>query len=190
MARIPYYLAFIDEAGDTGLKAVRPLDPNGATEWFCIGAIVVRATHEANLSHWAQAIMTKADARSKSELHYRKLSTDGKRTAVSEIARLPLRAFVVLSNKKNMRGYRNERAERVHSQQWFYNYCVRLLLERVTDFCHQHARSEQSKDRLIKLIYSERKIHSYSQTNAHHELLRMQKVEGYFSRNDASFGKC
>jgi hypothetical protein len=178
MARNPYYLAFIDEAGDTGLKAVRPLDPAGATEWFCLGALVIRANYEADLSHWVRAIMAKADARSKRELHYRKLSMDGKRAAVNELAHLPLRAFVVLSNKKNLRGYRNERAERVNSQQWLYNYCIRLLLERVTDFCHLHARGEQARDRMIKVIYSERKAHSYSQTNAYHELLRMQTKGG------------
>jgi len=102
MARNPYYVAFIDEAGDTGLKAVRPLDPVGATEWFCLGAVVVRANYEADVSHWIQGILTKADARGKSELHYRKLPSDQKRTAVNEIAQLPLRAFVVLSNNKNM----------------------------------------------------------------------------------------
>ena len=48
----------------------------------------------------------------------------------------------------------------------------------MTDYCHWHASSEQAKDRLIKIIYSERKVHSYSQTNAYHELLRMQTKGG------------
>jgi hypothetical protein len=29
---LPYYMAFIDEAGDPGLNTVRPIDPNGGSE--------------------------------------------------------------------------------------------------------------------------------------------------------------
>jgi hypothetical protein len=37
----PYYVVFIDEAGDTGLKTVRPIDPVGAAEWLCLGAVLL-----------------------------------------------------------------------------------------------------------------------------------------------------
>ena len=30
------YVAYIDEAGDAGLKTVRPLDPSGASEWLIL----------------------------------------------------------------------------------------------------------------------------------------------------------
>ena len=39
----PYYIAYIDEAGDPGLDKVRPLDPGGASEWMTLGAVVVCA---------------------------------------------------------------------------------------------------------------------------------------------------
>ena len=29
----PYYIAFIDEAGDPGLNTVRPIDEVGGSEW-------------------------------------------------------------------------------------------------------------------------------------------------------------
>jgi hypothetical protein len=35
------YVAYIDESGDDGLTRVRPIDPDGATEWFVISAVVV-----------------------------------------------------------------------------------------------------------------------------------------------------
>jgi hypothetical protein len=85
-----------------------------------------------------------------------------------------LRLLVLASNKKNMRQYRNQRAERVKSQQWFYNFCLRLLLERVTHFCYEHATSQKANGRLLKIIYSERGGHSYGQTIAYHELLKNQ----------------
>ncbi|WFU39081.1 hypothetical protein QA640_32505 [Bradyrhizobium sp. CB82] len=173
----PYYVAFIDEAGDSGLKNVRPIDPVGATEWLCLGAVVIRATHEPEVSNWARTILSNTGCK-RTDLHYRHLSAAQKRIALGEIAQLPLRGFVLASNKKNMRRHRNERAERVGAQQWFYNYCLRLLLERVTDFCYQHAAKDRAKDRFLKILYSERSAHSYAQTAAYHELLKIQSKAG------------
>jgi hypothetical protein len=55
MSRVPepYYLAFIDEVGDPGLKGVRPIDPSGRTEWLCLGAVVVRASRDADIVPWS-----------------------------------------------------------------------------------------------------------------------------------------
>jgi hypothetical protein len=173
----PYYLAFIDEAGDPGLKAVRPVDPVGATEWLCLSAVIVRAKFEEDLAKWVRSILAKSGVGNSSDLHYRDLSDVRKRIVVSEIAKLPIRGFLLASNK-NMRGYRNLRAEGVPSKQWFYNFCLRLLLERVTDFCYRHAISERAKQRYVKIVYSERKAHSYAQTAAYQELLKVQSKGG------------
>ncbi|MFK4723305.1 hypothetical protein ABIE89_004405 [Bradyrhizobium niftali] len=173
----PYYVAFIDEAGDPGLKNVRPIDPVGATEWLCLGAVLITAKREPEVANWVREILSKSGS-SRTDLHYRHLSAAQKRIALEEMAELPLRGFVLASNKKNMRRHRNERAERAGAQQWFYNYCLRLLLERVTDFCYQHAIKDRAKDRFLKILYSERSVHSYPQTAAYHELLKMQAKAG------------
>jgi uncharacterized protein DUF3800 len=174
----PYYIALIDEAGDPGLKTVRPVDPVGGTEWLCMSAAVIRAKFDPDVANWVRSTLIKAGIRNSRDLHYRKLADHQKRIVVKEIAQLPLRGFVLASNKKNMRGYRNVRAERVRSQQWFYNFCLRLLLERVTDFCYRHAVNERAKDRFLKIVYSERRIHSYAQTAAYEELLKTQAKGG------------
>jgi hypothetical protein len=174
----PYYIAFIDEAGDPGLNTVRPIDTNGGSEWLCLGACVIRAAHEADLTNWVHAIEASAGIRHTSNLHYRNLPAFRKRIVCAELAKLPIRAFVLTSNKKNMRQYRNARAERMKSQQWFYNFCLRLLLERVTHFCYEHARSDNARNRFLKIIYSERGGHSYGQTVAYHELLKNQAKAG------------
>jgi hypothetical protein len=170
----PYYIAFIDEAGDPGLNNVRPIDEGGASEWLCLGAVVVRATHDRDLEEWVRSIQLKAGVRNPSNLHYRNLPEFRKRVVCAELAKLPIRAFVLASNKKNMRRYRNPRAERIKSQQWFYNFCLRLLLERVSHFSYEHAKSEDARNRLLKIIYSERGGHSYGQTIAYQELLKNQ----------------
>jgi Protein of unknown function (DUF3800) len=175
----PYYIAYIDESGDPGLKTVRPIDPVGATEWLCLSAVLIRVKFEADVESWVRSILSRAGVRNGRDLHYRHLKDDQKRIVANEIAQLPLRAFVLASNKKNMRRYRNERAERVSSQQWFYNFCLRLLLERVTDFCYQHTVRERTSDRrFLKIIYSERSAHSYAQTAAYQELLKTQAKGG------------
>src|SRR5260370_27977563 len=107
----PYYMAFVDEAGDPGLSNVRPIDAVGGTEWLCLGAIVARSKFNSDVSKWVHSILTKAGAKGKSDLHYRNLTDFRKRVVCSELATLPVRAFVVASNKKNMRRYRNLRAE-------------------------------------------------------------------------------
>ena len=139
--------------------------------------MVIRAKHEPEVINWVRAILAKAGSK-RTNLHYRYLSAPQKRIALGEMAQLPLRGFVLASNKKNMRRHQNERAERVRAPHWFYNYCLRLLLERVTDFCYQHAFKERAKNRFLKIFYSERAIHSYAQTAAYHELLKMQAKAG------------
>ncbi|XSC46539.1 hypothetical protein ACF1BQ_012455 [Bradyrhizobium sp. RDT10] len=107
-----YYVAFVDEAGDPGLNTVRPIDASGGSEWLCLGAVVVRAKHHADVSEWVKSIQAKAGVRTGTDLHYRNLPEFRKRIVCSELAKLPIRAFVLASNKKNMRQYRNLRAEK------------------------------------------------------------------------------
>src|ERR1700682_2256617 len=121
----PYYIAFIDEAGDPGLKTVRPIDAVGGTEWLFLGAVVIRATHDKNVVRWVRSIMTAADGRNRTDLHYRDLPNFRRKIVCAEMSKFPIRAFVLASNKKNMRQYRNLRAERVRSQQWFCNFCLK-----------------------------------------------------------------
>jgi len=40
------YIAYIDEAGDFGLRTVAPIDRRGASEWLIVSAVVIRATAE------------------------------------------------------------------------------------------------------------------------------------------------
>jgi hypothetical protein len=179
----PYYLAFIDEAGDPGLKTVRPIDQSGGTEWLCLGAVVVRASRGPDIVPWVRSILDEAGVRTRPDLHFRDLQDFRKPIVCTAVAKLPIRAFVLASNKKNMRQYRNARAERVRSQQWFYNYCLRLLLERVTHFCCHHSRKESGGGRVLKLIFSERGGHSYGQTVAYQELLKLQAKAGTLHLN-------
>lgn len=173
----PEYVLFIDEAGDDGLKRVRPIDEKGGTEWLCISGFLIRRRNEEKLDAQLSEIRTDINSIRSSTLHYRRLSPTKKARAAELVARIPSRAFVVLSNKKNIRGYSNLRAAEKHgaaSVHWYYNYCVRLLLERATDYCLTSSMKEFGKPKIMKVVFSQRGGHRYGQTKAYWELLKLQ----------------
>ena len=117
-------------------------------------------------------------------IHFRKLRTHGrKETVCREMANLPLRCFVVCSNKKNMKGHDNPFAGKVPSQNWFYRWLTRLLLERVTHFVAEDSRKRFGAVRRVKLVYSKAGGLRYPQMAAYYEWLRDK------NRNDNQFLK-
>jgi hypothetical protein len=106
------YVAYIDEAGDDGLYSLmRPADARGASEWMVMAAVVVRAENDQKTVAWLRDIIGKINQHQMTHLHFRRLNDDKKDIVCTEIAKLPLRCFVVMSHKKNMKGYRNPAAE-------------------------------------------------------------------------------
>lgn len=172
------FVAYIDEAGDTGLERVRPIDPVGATEWLCLSCVLIRANNEPLVPNWVRDIRENIEATSADILHFRRLSPTRKRVVCELVAELPVRLFAVTSNKKNMRQYRNERAEKRGSQQWFYNWCIRLLVERITDYCALDCRKRGVPPELVKVEFARRGGHRYSQTSAYQELIKRQARGG------------
>jgi len=167
------YVLYIDEAGDDGLTTVRPIDPNGASEWLLISGYLIRADHEWLCQDWLQAIRRDINCQS-STIHFRRLSPTKGTRAAEMLATHPARAFVVASNKKNMRGYKNDRAAEAGGKQWFYNWLVRVLLERVTEFCLSDCDNAPTSDDKIRVVFSQRGGHSYGQTKAYFQWLRLQ----------------
>lgn len=80
------YIAYIDEAGDPGLKRVRPLDENGASEWLVLSAVVTKAAREPHILGWVQDIISNLGIRQRNDLHYRTLSPTRKISAGNKIA--------------------------------------------------------------------------------------------------------
>jgi hypothetical protein len=68
------------------------------------------------------------------------------------VAGLPIRCFVVCSNKKNMKGYINPWAAQIPSKNWFYCWLTRVLLERITEFISNDAMKRFRSVRRVKLV--------------------------------------
>jgi hypothetical protein len=119
------------------------------------------------------------------ELHFRELAAWRKPVVCRELSKHPLRIFSLLSNKKNMRGHRNPKAAArspaISANQYFYNFCVRLLLERVTDYVFRHSMSLHGRPGHVKVIFSRRDGHAFGHTSAYLELLKQQ------SRSDTTW---
>jgi hypothetical protein len=169
------YVTYIDEAGDPGLNKVRPIDDNGSSEWLILSAVVIRVKREDAVVGWVNGIRDRIGVTQRRDLHFRKLSPTRKIAVAREMAELPIRAFAICSNKKNMRQHRNDRAAKIPSQQWFYNWCLRLLLERVTAFCAGRTMHDHGEFKRLKIEFSERGGHRYSQTKAYHSYLAFQQ---------------
>lgn len=172
------YILYIDEAGDDGLKAVMPIDENGGSEWLSIGAVLVRVDNEKKVVQWVRDIRKDINAIQGPDLHFRKLSPKKKLRTCKLMSDTPCVYFAVLSNKKNMRGYNNVRAENRGGKQWFYNFVVRLLIERVTSYCLRDSLKRYNESRYLKVVFSQRGGHSYGQTKAYWELLKAQASNG------------
>lgn len=174
------YVAYIDESGDDGVASVRPVDPNGASEWFVLSALVVRVEAQRE-TVWVRDILKEVRLEQRRTLHFQPLD-DWRRTLVcSKIAELPVRCFAVMSNKANMHGYRNRRAEAASvtaGRTWFYWWMTRLLLERVTDFCEQRSYRDYGEPRLVRLEFARRKGLRYGHLQAYLCWLRMQSKAG------------
>lgn len=179
MASVPYsYVAYIDEAGDPGLKRVKPRDNPGSSEWLNLAAIVVRAENEAKVVPWVRGILSQFKNNQRPYLHFTDLTPSKKVLVCSTMAQLPLRCFVVCSNKKNMRGYRNPLAEQYPAPNWFYAWLSRLLLERVTVFVREKSLQEFGEIRRVKLEFTERGGLTQHALHSYYRWLQIQSDEG------------
>lgn len=115
-------------------------------------------------------------------LHFRDLDEWRKPLVCQDVAKRPVNLFAMLSNKKNMKGHRNLRAESkslgIPLDQVFYNWCVRIMLERVTDCCYRHSMQTYGEPRYVKVVLSERGTHGYARAIWYSQMLKDQGKSG------------
>jgi hypothetical protein len=170
------YVAYIDESGDDGLRKVRPFDKNGSSEWFVLSALLFRAENDHVPLNVAKSIVKEFRNHQKPDIHFSDLNPAKKLVACDILGNTSSRAFVVASNKKNMQGYRNKKAENVPSRNWFYCWVTRLLLERLSHFVAKDSMERYGEYRKVKLVYSQRGGFSYSQLTAYYRWLKSRPL--------------
>lgn len=188
-----FYL-FIDEAGDEGLDRVRPIDPNGASEYFILCGVLVRASKYQELVQSFNQIKQKVGLDPSDQIHFRDLSEDQKLVVVSSLADLQFGLVAIVSNKRNMQRYRNFRCEtnnlefirgryRPRKYNWFYNGLFRYLLERASAECKRWTYRAYGEVRSVKIIFSNRKDISNAQTGAYLLKLKTERHDRSYFNN-------
>jgi hypothetical protein len=177
----PAYTIFVDEAGDPGIRAV---GRGAATEWFTIGLVVIDHSRAPETIDWVREIKREVRQDQKPFFHYKDVLPGARRLRVAEmLASKPCRAFVVASHKPNMAGYSNPRPEGRGGQHVFYNWVLRVALERATQWIRHRSLQDHKEVRKARLIMSSAGGLDYSQLKAYHELLRMQGRNAYLNAN-------
>ncbi len=180
------YIAYIDEAGDTGLKCIRTRHSPGASEWLVLSAFLVRAKREQEVNSWTRQIIASLDQHQVRQLHFRELPELKKRSVVRQLASLDARMFVLISHKRNMQGYRNINAERagVNKTAWFYVWCTKVLLESVTNYCGRRSRKEHQAPRLIRCEFSQTGGVKLDDVRAYYRYIKDQAALGLSFRKE------
>lgn len=162
------------------------MHPDGASEYFVLAGVIVRAGRVMELQSALQRMKAAARMEPDKELHFRDLTEADQLAAVRELAKFKAGLFCVASNKRNIMGYRNKRVEasiletkrngRLAPQKynWFYNNAVRYLLESASKECARWSGSDRSKRPKIDVVFSLRKEFSYAQTIAYLEKMRVR----------------
>jgi hypothetical protein len=188
-----FYL-FIDEAGDEGLDRIRPTDSNGASEYFVLCGVLVRSVKYRDLVQAFNDAKHAIGFSASDEVHFRDLDDDKKIVLLRSLSQAKFGLVAIVSNKRNMRGYRNLRCEaknlefvrgryRPRRYNWFYNNLTRYLLERASAECRRWTIPAYREVRCIEITFSLRKEFSYSQTRAYLFKIKTERHDGNYFNN-------
>ena len=171
----PGYVVYIDEAGDPGVKERQSIP--AWTQWFTLSAVVIAIERDPEVADWVRDMREATRSRQRRDLHYRNLSLPNKRRVCRILAAKHVRLFVVASHKANLRRRRNS-VLGSHGAADYYNWCLRLLLERVTSWCHRRSIKDHGEARPLRLIFSERGGHDYAEVREYLRKLDHQSRAG------------
>jgi hypothetical protein len=172
----PTLSIYIDEAGDPGVRdGVRYAV--GRHEWLCLSAVAIRSSRSEELPDWVREMRVSANSTQAGALHYHRINAARRKAVCEVLAAKPARAFVLASHKSNMREYVNDRIGSMLESGTFYNWCIRLLLERVTDWAETWMKAELGQLEPMAVAFAQRG-HDYDHFNSYVDLLKMQKEAG------------
>lgn len=170
------------------------MDPGGASEYFILCGVLIRSHRRQELREAVRTLKVELGLAVDEELHFRKLCGDAQRVVVRKLAQFKAGLIAVVSNKRNMRGYRNLRVEakalevvRDRSQpqryNWFYNHLFRYLLETASAECSRWSVPAYGCRRPIAVMFSHRRSFRYSQTRAYLHKLKVSRPSPTYFNN-------
>jgi hypothetical protein len=172
----PMLTVFVDEAGDPGIRDGLRYSST-RHEWFCLAGIIVRSSRLAVLPDWIREIRSAANSKQAPALHYHRINRQRRNEVCRVLATKPCRAFVLASHKSNMRYYINHNLGAPVEAGTFYNWCLRLLLERMTAWAAEWLKRNRGQLEPLRVVLA-RRGHDYNHLFSYVDRLRMQKLTG------------
>lgn len=153
------FIAYIDESGDEGFKI-----GSGASEWFVLSAVIFRQAEELEQIKLVDKVRDGINMRrqsvhqipEKKPLHFRDLSHEQRKFYVEHISHANMRTVTVMINKKEIIN-----PEKFSVESRLYFYAVRLLVERISWYCRDHKRKDDTGNGTAKLVFSNRATLDY-----------------------------
>ncbi len=173
---MPQLTVYIDEGGDPGVRDGLHYAET-RHEWMTVSAVVVPTNTEPQTVEWVRELREIANAWQSDQLHYAKITPERRLPVAKHLATKPLRAFCIASHKTNVREYCNPALGAFNSQE-FYNWCIRLLLERVTMFAAAWHKQRQKAPERLEVVFARRGGHNYRKMFGYIDILASQKANG------------
>lgn len=161
------FKAYVDESGDEGF-VFRP-DGSGSSRWMVLSAIVIRKEKDMALVRLLSDVRQLLAKQPKQQLHFSDLRHEQRVPYIRKLAAVPLRTVSVIIHKPSIREPERFQAEKF----LLYRYATRLLLERISWLCRDHADPAKGGAK-AEVIFSNRSIMSYEDLRDYLLLLKNQ----------------
>ncbi|MCX7048291.1 MAG: DUF3800 domain-containing protein [Candidatus Sumerlaeota bacterium] len=163
----PAFCVYIDESGDEGFSF--RADGSGSLRWLVLSAIITPREKDIELVRLLSDIRSLLGKQPKQQLHFRDLKHEQRVPYVRRIAAGPARIVTVLIYKPLLRDPEKYQAEKY----LLYRHATRLLLERVSWFCHEHGKHSAPGSE-ARIIFSNRSNMSYEDIRKYLRTLKAQ----------------
>lgn len=159
------FKVYIDESGDEGFRFLP--NESGSSRWFVLSAAVFRKSNDASAVSLLRSVREAIGKAPKKALHFRELRHEHRVPYVRAIGEAPLRIVSIMIYKPGLRNTEHFQRD-AHK---LYRYATRLLMERVSWLCKEHAKPEDG-DGTVDLVFSNRSAMSYEELRDYLTFLR------------------
>lgn len=156
------FVAYIDESGDEGLCPGR-----GATEWLVLSAVITRKATDLATVKVVDDVRGYLGKPAKKPLHFRKLKHKERLLLLDAIAGADLAAISVVVHKPSLT---NPQSFKERNRLYFYT--ARFLLERISWYCRDALRCDDSGDGSAEVVFSKRDDLRYDELQSYMQVLQ------------------